>query len=61
MKFSDITKQYKLFGARVKVKNPGYSLLIDTTVTAKSKEMARRLLKAQYGKDSLINSIKEIE
>jgi hypothetical protein len=61
VKAEEITFPYKFWGARVKVKQPGYSQMIDTTITAKTKEMARRLLRAQYGKDALINNIREIK
>jgi hypothetical protein len=60
MKFADITHPYKLFSARIKVKQPGYYEILDTTITAKDRDMARRLLKAQYGKTASIASIHEI-
>jgi hypothetical protein len=61
MNIAEITNQYKFFGARVRVKQSAYSQIIDTTVTAKTQEMARRLLKAQYGKDALISNVREIK
>ena len=60
-KLQELLSQYQLFAARVKVKQPGYSQMIDTTVTAKNKEMARRLLRAQYGKTALVNNLREIK
>jgi hypothetical protein len=56
----ELVKQQKFFAARVKVQQPGYSQMINTTVTATNKEMARRLLRAQYGKNALVNNIREI-
>jgi hypothetical protein len=61
MRFEELTKQYKFFKAKVKIKQPGYSQLIDTTVTAKDRTMAQRLLKAQYGKNSVIGTVTEIK
>lgn len=61
MRAEEITRQYKFFAAKVKVKQPNYSQIIDTTVTAKTQEMARRLIKAQYGKDALISNVREIK
>lgn len=60
MKFDDITHPYKLFSARIKVKQPGYYEMLDTTITAKDIAMARRLLKAQYGKNASVASIQQI-
>lgn len=61
MRFEDLTKGYKFFTAKVKIKQPGYSQLIDTTINAKTKDLARRLLQAQYGSNSIIGTIKEIK
>lgn len=60
MKWDDITHPYKLFGARIKIKQQGYYEMIDTTITAKDIGMARRLLKAQYGKTASVASIQQI-
>ncbi len=61
MRFEELTKQYKFFKAKVKIKQPGYSQLIDTTVTAKDRTMAQRLLKSQYGKNSVVGTVTEIK
>jgi len=61
MKVSDVTKDYKLYVARVTVKQLGYSGQIDFTVTAQNLNMARLLMKKQYNlKDHEIGSIKEV-
>jgi hypothetical protein len=60
MKWDDVTHPYKLFSARMKIKQPGYYEMIDTTITAKDISMARRLLKAQYGKTASVASIQQI-
>jgi hypothetical protein len=61
MRFEEITKQFKFFKAKVKIKQHGYSQLIDTTINAKDREMARRLLKAQYGATSIVGTVTEIK
>jgi len=40
---------------------PGYSQVTDTTVVAKNREMARRLVMAQFGKKSIIRTVTEIK
>lgn len=62
MKVSEITKPYKLYTARVLVKQPGYTGNMDVTVTAQTIFMARQLMKKMYGiKDNVIGSIKEVK
>ncbi len=39
----------KTYHARVKLKQIGYTNIIDATVQARNPEMARRLLRQQYG------------
>lgn len=62
MKINDITKPYKIFIARVFVKQPGYTGSMDVTVTAQNLFMARQLMKRQYGiTDNVIGSIRELK
>jgi len=58
-----ITKAFgtKLFKARVRINQGSYKQLIDTTVVAKNLQMAIKLLKAQYGKDSVVGNPKIIQ
>ena len=56
MKFSEISG-LKTFHARVKL--PGSGTLIDTQVVARNYELAKRLLKAQYGANSLVSNVRE--
>ena len=51
----------KLFRARIKLQQTGYKQLVDTTVVAKNMQMAIKLLKAQYGKDSVVGNPKIIQ
>lgn len=60
MKASEISGGFNVYSARVKVKNPGYTMGIDVAVFAKSPLMARLLLKAQYGSDSLVTNVTKI-
>jgi hypothetical protein len=49
----------RTFHARVKLK--GSSALIDTQVVARNYEMAKRLLRAQYGENSIVSNMREIK
>jgi hypothetical protein len=54
--------QYKLWTAPVRIRQPGYTGRIDVTVTASSMQMARQLMKAQYGvQDWQIGSTTEVK
>lgn len=62
MKVSDIVKPFKMYIARILVKQPGYSGNMEVTVTAPNLFMARQLIKRQYNvTDSVINSIREMK
>ena len=56
MKVKEVT-DLKTFHARVKL--PGSGTLIDTQVVARNYELARRLLKAQYGANSVASNVRE--
>ena len=52
----------KLWTAPVQIKQPGYTGRIDVTVTAPSMQLARVLMKAQYGvQDWHVGSIRELK
>jgi hypothetical protein len=51
---------FDVYSARVRVKNPDYSTSIDVAVFAKSPAMARLLLQAQYGTDSIVTNVQKI-
>lgn len=61
MRWEELTNQFKFFAAKVRIKQANYSQVIDTTVNAKNQEMARRLIKAQYGKNALVSNVREIK
>jgi hypothetical protein len=60
MRAREIIPKFKLFKAKVRIKQPGYSSLVDITVAAKNADMARKLIRQQYGKTSLISNVQEL-
>lgn len=61
MKYQELIKGFKLWKVGIKVNMPAYSQVIDTTVIAKNREMARRLVLKQFGNKSIIRTITEIK
>jgi len=62
MRVQEIVKPYKLYTARVFVKQPGYTGNMDVRVSAQTIFMARQLMKKMYGiTDNVIGSIKEVK
>jgi hypothetical protein len=52
----------KLWTASVRIKQPTYTGYIDVTVTAPNAQLARQLMKAQYGvPDWYVGSVKELK
>jgi hypothetical protein len=51
----------KLFKVRVKVKQVGYTQMIDTTITAPDANLARRLVKDQFGHTALVGNVQEVK
>lgn len=51
---------FHVYQARVRVKNELYSNSMDVAIFAKNGAMARQLLMAQYGKDSVITNVVQI-
>ena len=51
---------FHVYQARVKVKNELYTNSMDVAIFAKNPSMARQLLMAQYGKDSVITAVVQI-
>lgn len=60
MKMKEISPGFKIFKATVKVKNPTYTGVTEVTVFAKNHNMARELLKTQYGQDSLVTVVTQV-
>jgi hypothetical protein len=51
---------FHVYQARVRVKNPLYANSMDVAIFAKNPQMARQLLTAQYGHDSVITNVVQI-
>ena len=51
---------FHVYQARVKVKNELYTNSMDVAIFAKNPSMARQLLMAQYGRDSVITNVVQI-
>ena len=52
----------KLWTAPIQIKQPNYVGRIDVTVTAPNAQLARQLMKAQYGvQDWHVGSVKEVK
>ena len=61
-KTSNPIANYKLWSAPVRIKQPQYVGYIEVTVTAPNIQIARTMMKAQYGvQDWDIGSIKEVK
>lgn len=59
MRLSEIASRKKktalrTYAAKVKLRQPGYTNIVDTTVQARTPEMARRLLRRQFGGRNVI-------
>lgn len=61
MRAAEINPGFQVYAAKVRVKNPGYTMATDVAVFAKSVFMARQLLVAQYGRDSIISNIHRLD
>ena len=61
MRSSEILAGFPIYRAKVRIKNPNYSIITDVTVSAKNRDMARRILRAQFGANSLISNVTEVK
>jgi len=51
----------KTYLVKVKIRQPGYTNIIDTTVQARNPEMARRLVRVQYNsRDVIVGQPREL-
>lgn len=61
MKAAEVMRPYKMWTAKVYVKQPNYVGSMDVTVTAQNQWMARTLLRGMYGVgDHHITNIREL-
>lgn len=56
MRLGEIAKKPRMrtYAVKLKLKQAGYTNLIDTTIMARNPEMARRILRQQYGDQQII-------
>lgn len=56
MRFAEVMKKSRLktYVVKLKIKQTAYTNLIDTTIMARNPEMARRILRKQYGDKTVI-------
>lgn len=61
MRAIEFDKKLKTFAVKIKLKQKGYTNIIDTTVVARSPEMARKILRQTYNnKNVIVGQPKEI-
>jgi hypothetical protein len=60
MRAQEIFAGFKVYSARVKITQP-HPVYTDVTVFARDIYMARQILKQQYGKTSLVSSVRELQ
>lgn len=61
MRSSEIFAGFPLYTAKVRVRNPNYSIITNVTIPAKNRDMARRILRAQFGANSLVSNVQEVK
>jgi hypothetical protein len=49
MRAKDIIPALTTYAVKIRLPQQGYSTIMDTTVQARTPEMARRMIRAQYG------------
>jgi hypothetical protein len=49
MRAAEITKKLNTYTVKIRLPQTGYNTIMDTTVQARTPEMARRMVRAQYG------------
>jgi hypothetical protein len=54
MKARDIIRPLQTYVVKLRLPRMGHSVMMDTTVQARTPEMARRMVRAQYGSRSVL-------
>ena len=54
MRARDLKRPLETFVVRLRLPQQGYNTMMDTTVQARTPEMARRMIRAQYGSRSVL-------
>jgi len=60
MRLVEFSEGFRVYAARVNVKNPLYSNSVDVAVFAKNVAMARAILQAQFGAGSVVSNVREL-
>lgn len=60
MRLVEFSEGFQVYAARVRVKNPLYSNSVEVAVFAKNVTMARAILQAQFGHDSVVTDVRRI-
>ena len=60
MRLVEFSEGFQVYAARVRVKNPLYSNSVEVAVFAKNPSMARAILQAQFGSDSIVADVRKI-
>ncbi len=60
MRLFEFAEGFQVYAARVRVKNPLYSNSVELAIFAKNPSMARALLQAQFGPDSIVSDVRKI-
>ena len=60
MRLYEFAEGFQVYAARVRVKNPLYSNSVELAIFAKNPSMARALLQAQFGADSIVSDVRKI-
>lgn len=60
MRLFEFAEGFRVYAARVNVKNPLYNNSVDVAVFAKNVAMARAVLQAQFGHDSVVTNVREL-
>ena len=56
MRAADLVKNLNTYVVRIRLPQPGHKVHMDTTVQARTPEMARRMIRAQYGDRTVLVS-----
>jgi hypothetical protein len=60
MRLVEFSEGFRVYAARVRVKNPLYNNSVDVAVFAKNVAMARAILQAQFGADSVVTNVRDL-
>jgi len=56
MRVEELTRSLNTYAVRIRLPQQGHKVQMDTTVQARTPEMARRMIRAQYGDRAVLVS-----